>query len=153
MSELVECGCERVKSLEAALETTEWQHRNVRHSFDVLCAVVNAIHNKYGMSDESWSEVVQDMYSNNTEYAFEEIADILSTFCDIDESVFRQDYTVHFSIPAFFSLTIKAHSEEDAEEKGYEEAQNMWPNDISNSDNFEIDTYSVEIVSVQKESE
>ena len=152
MSELVECGCERVKSLEAALETTEWQHRNVRHSFDVLCAIVNMLNTKFMVYDNAWTEVIEDMYSNNTEYAFEEIADILSTFCDVDESVFRQDYQVHVSIPAFFSITVKAFSEEDAEEKGYDEVQAMWSGDITSAYNFDVDTYSAEIVSVEKES-
>jgi hypothetical protein len=152
MSELVECGCERVKSLEVALETTEWQRKCVKHNFDVMCAIVNMLNTKFMVYDNAWTEVIEDMYSNNTEYAFEEIADILSTFCDVDESVFRQDYQVHVSIPAFFSITVKAFSEEDAEEKGYDEVQAMWSGDITSAYNFDVDTYSAEIVSVEKES-
>jgi len=93
-----------------------------------------------------WRDVVKALADNDrSEY---EIEDVLTTFCDVDESVFYREFVLDVTIPVYFSMSVYARDADAAHDTAYNEIQNMWHRDILNSFDTDVDSSGLEITNV-----
>jgi len=94
----------------------------------ILSHVVAALDNRMGFDAETWEAVACEVQMN-TEYSFDDVVQTLIGCCDVDPAMFNKPFTV----------SVTMHN-----------LNNMWPRDIFDGYDVDIDTSSIEITHIEE---
>lgn len=128
--------------IQDAFRHMEIRARHAEFNARVLGDLIDALDQRFGFDDEMWRTVVAAVCEGNDRDAYE-VQDVLTTFCGVEESVFMREFVVDVTLPVYFSMTVYAPHEDEADEVARNELGNMWASEILAS--YDIDADSSEI--------
>lgn len=136
-------------NMRRAFSDMERKVKSLERYETILSHVVAALDNRMGFNAETWEAVACEVQMN-TEYSFDDVVQTLIGCCDVDPAMFNKPFTVSVTMPLYFAVQIDAPDEDTASDMVYDNLNNMWPLDIINSYDVDIDTSSIEITHIEE---